>query len=302
MQLTRRHGGRQHTRQPAERVEIRLLGAFEVTVGGVATPARGWQRRSAAALVKILALAPGHRAHREHVMDLLWPDEPPCDVAPKLHKAAYFARRAAGHDDAVVLRNDVVHLFPGADLSVDVAEFDSLSQRALADGDADVARAAIDRYGGDLLPDDRYEEWATERRELLRLRHLNLLRLAGQWMTISELDPTDEQAHVELMRSQVASGSPDAALLQFERLERVLDRELGVAPGPEARELRDGIAAGGESERARLWMVTTSPSAATRRCPAVDDLRAELAELGRRQTALLGRLAIAESECAGVAS
>src|SRR4051794_39106548 len=42
-------------------VEISLLGGFRVTVAGHQTPGRAWSRRSAAALVKILALAPGHR-------------------------------------------------------------------------------------------------------------------------------------------------------------------------------------------------------------------------------------------------
>jgi DNA-binding SARP family transcriptional activator len=290
-----------------ERAVIHLLGTFEVSVDGMITPARGWTRRTAAALVKILALAPGHRAHREQVMDILWPDESPADAAPKLHKAAYYARRAAGRDDAVVLRNDVVQLFPTADLTVDVVEFDELSRRALADGDPDIAGAAIDQYRGELLPDDRYEEWAGERRELLRLRHVNLLRLAGQWMAVTELDPGDERAHVELMRDQVANGDAGAALLQYERLERVLDRELGVAPGAAARELRDHIATGtgptlaGRPGRVRL-VKETQPSAGTSPCSAVEDLVAELAELTRRQAFLLETLASAAPGCGALAT
>jgi DNA-binding SARP family transcriptional activator len=259
-----------------ERVVITLLGRFEVTVDGTATPERCWQRRSAAALVKVLALAPGHRLHREQVIDMLWPDEAPAEAAPKLHKAAHYARRAAGRHDTVVLRNDIVQLFPNAELIVDALLFDELSRRAIADRDPATARAAIEHYTGQLLPDDRYEEWAGERRELLRLRHLNLLRLAGQWLEVSELDPSDEVAHIELMRDHVANGDAGTALVHYERLERVLDRELGVTPGPEARELRDDIA--------------TVPSG-----PTIEDLVAELAELTRRQTILLQTLATAHS-------
>ena len=116
-------------------VEITVLGGFRVTVDGVPTAARGWSRRSAAALVKILALAPGHRLHREQVMDLLWPDESPDRSAPRLHKAAHFARRAAGRDDAVVLRDDVVWLFPGADVTVDAVRFEQLARVAVAEDD-----------------------------------------------------------------------------------------------------------------------------------------------------------------------
>jgi hypothetical protein len=56
----------------------------------------------------------------------------------------------------------------------------------------------------------------------------------------------------------------------------VLDRELGVTPGPEARELRDDIS-------------TVPPR------PTIEDLVAELAELTRRQTSLLQTLAAAQS-------
>ena len=76
-----------------QRVMIRVLGRFEVSVDGIVTPERGWRRRTAASLVKVLALAPGHRLHREQVIDMLWPDESPADAAPKLHKAAHYARR-----------------------------------------------------------------------------------------------------------------------------------------------------------------------------------------------------------------
>jgi hypothetical protein len=34
----------------------------------------GWRLRKAAALVKLLALAPGHRLHREQIMNPLWLD------------------------------------------------------------------------------------------------------------------------------------------------------------------------------------------------------------------------------------
>lgn len=75
-------------------VEIRLLGPFEVRLDGVPVPPVAWSRRDAAALVKVLALARDHRLHREQVMDRLWPDLAVSEAAPRLHKAAHFARRA----------------------------------------------------------------------------------------------------------------------------------------------------------------------------------------------------------------
>jgi DNA-binding SARP family transcriptional activator len=279
-----RHQSKEHRTNCRNHVTIRLLGAFEVTVDGVGTPDHRWSRRTAASLVKLLALAPGHRLHREQVIDILWPDESAAEAAPRLHKAAHYARKATGCRDAVVLRNDVVHLFPTAHVAVDVTTFEELARRAISGQDAAIAREAVEHYGGELLPDDRYEDWAMERRELLRLRHLNVLRVAGEWLDVTEADHGDEQAHLELIRDHVATGDTVVALAHYRRLEQVLGRDLGVAPGPVARQLRAAIEAADIS-------VASAP-------PAVEDLVTELVELTRRQTDLLWRLAATSSALA----
>ena len=46
-------------------VQVWLLGCFEVRVGSLTIGEDGWRLRKAASLVKLLALAPGHRLHRE---------------------------------------------------------------------------------------------------------------------------------------------------------------------------------------------------------------------------------------------
>jgi len=56
-------------------VDIGLLGRFRVTVDGVPIPDGQWNRRSAAALVKVLAMTPQRRMHREQLIDVLWPDD-----------------------------------------------------------------------------------------------------------------------------------------------------------------------------------------------------------------------------------
>jgi DNA-binding SARP family transcriptional activator len=261
-------------------VDIRLLGGFRVTVDGVVAPADGWSRRTAASLVKILALAPGHRLHREKVMDLLWPDESPAECAPRLHKAAHYARRAAGDVDAVVLRNDVVHLFPGAQLTIDAVEFERLARVAVNEHDAAAARAALALYRGELLPADQYDDWAVDRRELLHLRRLDVLRVTGEWRDVTELDPADETAHVRVMRAHLDAGDGEAALRQYERLERVLERDLGVTPGPAARDAR----------RTALAMVEAEQNDSPR---DLSQLLAELSELVNRQSELLAELAAA---------
>jgi DNA-binding SARP family transcriptional activator len=45
--------------------------------------------RKVKSLVKVLALAPHHRLHREHVIDRWWPDMGSEDEANNLHKVFY---------------------------------------------------------------------------------------------------------------------------------------------------------------------------------------------------------------------
>jgi DNA-binding SARP family transcriptional activator/tetratricopeptide (TPR) repeat protein len=227
----------------AGEVRIRLLGGFDVAVDGVAIPASAWTRRPAASLVKLLALSSDRRLHREQVIDALWPDDFVDAATPKLHKAAHFARKALAIDDAVVVRGEHLSLCPDRDVQVDVDQFEVAARLAMADRTAAGAEVALSHYGGQLLPDDRYSEWAIARRDALHALHLDLLRLAARWEDVVEIDPADEEAHEALMRRHAANGDRHAALRQYERLERHLSRELGVRPARTIMALRDELLA-----------------------------------------------------------
>jgi DNA-binding SARP family transcriptional activator len=227
------------------RVEIGLLGGFAVLVDGVDVPRDHWRRRHAAALVKLLALAPRARLHRDRVVDALWPDLALDAALPRLHKASHFAREAVGSREAVVVKDDTVSLFPDAVLVIDVMAFDAAADVALR-GDppaADACAAAIALYLGELLPDDLGEAWAEEPRMRLRSRFEQLLRGARKWRDLIRLDPVNEEAHVELLREAVLAGDRVTALRRFAEMERILDKELGVPPGPEAVALRERVLA-----------------------------------------------------------
>lgn len=224
------------------RVRIRLLGGFGVVVDDDPVPERAWTRRQAATLVKVLALAPRGRLHREQLMDRLWPYLAPGEAAPRLHKAAHYARRVLG-ERSVVLAGESVSLFPDEQLEVDVHAFAELAGRAIAQADAEAAAEAADRYGGELLPDDRYADWTADERDRLAGLHLDVLRLAGRWEAVLALDPADEEAHLAVVRALVGAGDRNGALRQFERLERALRQELGVGLSPAAVALREEVLA-----------------------------------------------------------
>src|SRR5215207_3854391 len=220
------------------RAEIRLLGGFDVVVGGRPIPPQAWRRRDAAALVKLLALSRGHRLPRDQVVDALWPDLLLEQGAPRLHKAAHYARVTLGPSDSIVLDADMVVLFPHDELSVDVDAFDEAAAGART-GATDQVAEAVHLYRGDLLPADLYEPWAEDPREVRRLRYLDLLRGLGRWDLVLETEPLDEGAHLELASSYLRRGDRHAALAQLDRMEKVLERELGTGPSQAAATLRE---------------------------------------------------------------
>ena len=76
-----------------EAVRVWLLGGFWVSVGSQSIEQNQWRLRKAASLVKLLAIAPGHRIHREHVMNLLWPDLGKKAASNNLRRVLHSARK-----------------------------------------------------------------------------------------------------------------------------------------------------------------------------------------------------------------
>jgi DNA-binding SARP family transcriptional activator/pimeloyl-ACP methyl ester carboxylesterase len=219
-------------------VAVRLLGEFAILIDGRRVVSSNFSRRSAATLVQLLALEPGHRMHRERAMDILWPDSDPADAANSLHKAAHFARRATGTADCVVLRREIVRLLPDRNISVDVEEFETAARGALSARDPQAAANAVDEWDAELLPDEPYAAWAdVPRQRILTLRR-EALRLARRWSDLVQLDPTDEQAALGLAQRLLDDGDRGAALRQIARIESVLRDELGIGLSPEAYDLR----------------------------------------------------------------
>jgi DNA-binding SARP family transcriptional activator len=202
--------------------EIGLLGRFVVRIDGQPVPSGAWRHKRAAELVKILALADAHRVHSEQVMDLLWPDLAPDAAAGNLRKAVHFARAALGSAAAIARSGEMLELCRDGQVSVDAVSFEAAARAGQV--------GALDAYQGDLLPEDRYAPWAEEPRERLRAVYLRLLKTAGRWERVVEVDPSDEEAHRELMQRAIDAGDRRGAVRQFERLSERLRADLGVGP------------------------------------------------------------------------
>src|SRR5437763_5474025 len=215
-----------------QKVSIQLLGRFSVAVDGVPISGDAWRSRRAADVVKLLALAPAHRIHRIEVMEALWPESDPEASGTNLRKALHFARLATGDERSIVNERGVLVLWPDARIETDVERFEAAARRVLEGSDEIASRSAADLYGGDLLPDDRYESWAFEPRGRLHRRYLDVLRAGALWDRLAEEDPTDEHAARELMRTHLDAGERREAIRRFERLREALRDDLGVGPDP----------------------------------------------------------------------
>ena len=246
-------------------VRIRLLGGFRVLVGARVITDGEWRLRKTKAVVKLLALAPGHRLQREQVLDYLWPGLDPAAAGGQLRKVVHEARRVLDPSLSVLDR----YLVSGEQLRldresiwVDVEAFEAAVLRARRTGDQAAYSAAIELYDGDLLPEDRYEEWAITKEESLRSDFLALLVEQARLLearanfdgAVSALrrviaaDPVHEEAGVALMRVYSLAGRRHDALQEHERLRAALNLELGVEPDPATERLFEQIRSGRSAE------------------------------------------------------
>ena len=209
---------------------IRLLGGFQVEIDGRPLPPEAWPHRRAADLVKRLAVAPQRRLHREQVMEDLWPDLGAEAAAANLRKAIHYARQTLGAKEAIVAEGEMLSLCPAGHLTIDVERAETDSRKALATGAGLDAVAKL--FTGDLLPEDRYAAWIEPHRERLMGRRLEVLRAAGRWQDVLEIDRADEAACRALMQSYLDAGNRQLAIRQFQRLREILRVDLGVAPEP----------------------------------------------------------------------
>jgi predicted ATPase/DNA-binding SARP family transcriptional activator len=235
-------------------MHVQLLGGFGVEVDGQSVDAAGWRLRKARTVVKLLALEADQRLHRGYLLDLLWPDLAPPAAANNLHQALHIARRAlmgGGSEGLLELRDHVVALRADGLVEVDAARFRALAKAALDSGDLDALRAADAGYGGELLPEDRYETWAHGPRAEFHALHRDVLvhlgdrlraagRLAEAETTLESAlarDPLHEPALRSLLLVLAEEGRRSAALQRYERAREDLRSAYGTDPDPQTRRL-----------------------------------------------------------------
>lgn len=238
-------------------VSIRTLGGFEVLVDGEAVPGSAWQSRVARDILGMLVANRGRPIHREVLMDRLWPDEDPKKAANRLSVALATIRRVLDpdkrHDTNHHLRSESDALFLSRDhLVVDVELFldecrqgrGLLREGRQTEGLA-VLASAEERYVGDFLEGNPFDEWAVPLREEARAAYVEIASTLAEaeragsnfdaatrrYLRILERDPYHEAAHVALVAVTYDSGRHGTARrLYASYVSRMA--ELDVEPKP----------------------------------------------------------------------
>jgi predicted ATPase/DNA-binding SARP family transcriptional activator len=248
-------------------LRIELLGGFAVGIDGRWLGEEAWRLRKAKSLVKLLALAPRHRMAWEQLGEALWPQKDAAAMRNNFHQTLRAARDAiesAGLDGREALRlcDSVVSFGEGLEVTVDVDEFIAAAGRAQRTGATEDYRTAAGLYAGELLPEDRYEDWADAARTALKEQHATvLLELVRRHRERDEAkaaidvlyvllghDELHEGARRELMELLAESGRRQESLAEYEKLREKLRRSLEADPDPETRRLYRRLLAGSVEE------------------------------------------------------
>ena len=227
---------------------IATLGRFAVQRGGEHVRPAAWQSRKARDLLKLLVGRLGKPITRDAAAEALWPGEPAGPLSNRLSVALSTVRKVLDPDrahpadhfiaaDKQSLRLRVEHV------SVDVVEFLRVADEAIASGSEDHLRDAERRYTGDFLEEDIYEDWSVDCRERARSTALEVGRLLARAASgrgddetasrhlrrVLEHDPYDEDAWLELVRSQLRLRRHGEARRQHAIYARRM-AELDIAP------------------------------------------------------------------------
>lgn len=230
------------------RLQLTLLGGVQARLGsgGIVTlPIRKGQ-----ALLAYLAVAPGPTHPRDKLAALLWGDTAEEQARASLRQTLFTLRRALP-PGVLTTEGDTVAL-DAERVEVDAVAF----ERRVAEGTPEALVEAAALYRGDLLAglalkEAAFEEWLLGERE--RLRELALEGLARllaherrtgateaaihTGLRLLTLDPLQEPVHRALMRLHAQAGRRGAALRQYQACVAVLQRELGVEPEAETKQL-----------------------------------------------------------------
>ncbi|MDR6416391.1 BTAD domain-containing putative transcriptional regulator [Pseudarthrobacter sulfonivorans] len=254
------------------------MATLQISVFGPLTIRRGDRELSANDLggpkprqvLEILLMNFGSAVSKTRIMDLLWGGNHPAVALPTLESYVSVLRR---HLQPGTGRTGPLRTVTGGYaidrslVDLDLDKFETLTKMA-GQAEPRVALAllteALELASAPLLGDELLPAWAEEERASQAAR-VGLARVAAAEAALSvgevgvaialggaaaKEDPLNERAWTALILGLERNGENTEALRAFERCRRVMDEELGCAPGPALREAQARLLA---STAATSW-------------------------------------------------
>jgi DNA-binding SARP family transcriptional activator len=266
------------TGELAAMLYLKTLGTFELigTVDGA--PVRLMGPQKPLAMLAYIALAPGRRVTRDHLVDLLWQNLEVERGRRTLRQTLFSLRQKLGD----VLGSDGEYVLLTAPLTIDCQRFeDALEREALEDAWA--------RYTGPFVADfatpgsAAFEQWCDRQRN----------RLQAAWFSVGEelvrRTLVDRPREAATMAGVLRDAAPDRADLWSTRLRALLLAGERVEARAEAQRLQQLVAQGTLSLtaeiRSQLRALESGPTASIEDASADDQSQWRRPELVGRESA-----------------
>ncbi len=241
--------------------------------------------RAATSLLAFLVLGGPRRVSRSLITGTFWPEMSEVKARRRLSQALWQITSTLD-DGARLLEAEREHIeVIGSDTWVDVWAFDQCLEQVRSHPEDDhffALRDAAALMGGELC-DGVSDDWLVAWRERYRERFAYLLSELVQAhkaraeldealdvaRRVVELNEFAEEPHREVMRLLHLLGRSAEAVEHYDRLQSLLDRELGSEPEPETRALLDRLLDQGDIAPVEQQVADAETAAADERWPVV---------------------------------
>jgi DNA-binding SARP family transcriptional activator len=230
---------------PPAAFRVRTLGQFELQIGSSPVPRERLRQRRAGELFALLISSPGHTLSAGQIAEAMCPEKDPRAAVDFYHHAISALRRLLEPDlpdrrfrcRYLDVSEERVTLIVAPGSHVDFLEFEHSVRRRDWD-------AALRIYQGEYLPSFQQVDWVVPRRQhLADLHEQALLARATEQLDVGDAvacldlarrallhNPWQEQAVGLGMRASIEMGDRVTAIRMYQRLEKTLQRDLGITP------------------------------------------------------------------------
>jgi len=244
-------------------IQVQTLGNFQVVREGTIIGPKEWGRDKTIQLFQFFITA-RHRSalHKERILDRLWEDIDG-KAADQTFKVALHGvnkvlepNRKKRTDPRYILRQGITYQLNLKEIWIDAAateQFIQIGNQHLHTQPQiaiQAYQAALDLYKGMYLPNRLYEDWSSEERERIQVLSLGATISLGELLVATNpmesvrlaqqallIDNAWEDAYRLQMQAYLQKGNRPMAIKTYRQCESVLDKEFGIAPLPETKQV-----------------------------------------------------------------